>query len=336
MKNFLENASKNSQKNPMKKQMLKWASEGGGAVCGEKAKLNEDFFEESFEKSSLAEHNFSNFLSLVRASPFGFTLVELLVVITIIGVLIALLLPAVQAAREAARRMQCGNNLHQWGIAFHNYHDTMQNFPTPWNTNGFSVQAMALPFIEQGAFASQIDFSKSVYGGSGGYNLGYTNLKLLLSQPLNMMTCPSESVSLKKTVVDGSETIDIYGGNYVVCTGSGTGSSFLLNKDGDGIFHFGFGKDMSAITDGTSNTILMAETLVGDERPITASTPLEEKYAAYQRIARTQIWGSGDGYSYTKGGTPIINPDIPADIEARRRKRLELRIFPCLDFRTRI
>ena len=92
-----------------------------------------------------------------RRSP-GFTLVELLVVIAIIGILIALLLPAVQAAREAARRAQCSNNMKQIGLAFHNYHDTYRTFPLPTNVSLLSTGGLGtshswslsiLPFIEQ-------------------------------------------------------------------------------------------------------------------------------------------------------------------------------------------
>jgi prepilin-type N-terminal cleavage/methylation domain-containing protein/prepilin-type processing-associated H-X9-DG protein len=103
----------------------------------------------------------------------GFTLVELLVVIAIIGILVALLLPAIQAAREAARRIQCGNNLHQLGVALHNYHDVHQTFPPdaiwtarnrpPAATTGeernFTWMCLLLPFLEQAPLHAQINFS---------------------------------------------------------------------------------------------------------------------------------------------------------------------------------
>ncbi len=127
-----------------------------------------------------------------RVFRTGFTLVELLVVIAIIGVLVALLLPAVQAAREAARRMQCGNNLKQLALAMHNYHDVHQNFPAnnplvvrpqdglryvqgPWNL-------AILPFVEQ-----------STLFDAWNHNLGFGegNNRNLVRTALPFFHCPS-------------------------------------------------------------------------------------------------------------------------------------------------
>ena len=86
----------------------------------------------------------------------GFTLVELLVVIAIIGILVALLLPAVQAAREAARRSQCNNNLRQLGVALHNYHDTHLKLPARKTIRRLSGYIGLLPFLEQTAMFDRI------------------------------------------------------------------------------------------------------------------------------------------------------------------------------------
>jgi len=124
-----------------------------------------------------------------RKVPKGFTLVELLVVIAIIGVLVALLLPAVQAAREAARRSQCSNNLKQCAIALHNYHDVYLIMPPAgWATggtfgrNGLSWVTMVLPFFEQGNLHAQINFADTTYSNAN-RGAGVTQLKTMI--------CPS-------------------------------------------------------------------------------------------------------------------------------------------------
>ena len=109
-----------------------------------------------------------------RKSKQAFTLVELLVVIAIIGILVGLLLPAVQAAREAARRMQCSNNLKQHGLALHNYESTYKRFPigfTDTNTavtavldGGWSWMSASLPYIEQNSLYSTLDMKRHPYG----------------------------------------------------------------------------------------------------------------------------------------------------------------------------
>lgn len=105
-------------------------------------------------------------------SRFAFTLVELLVVIAIIGILVGLLLPAVQAAREAARRMQCSNNLKQLALATHNYESSFKRFPALTGSSSFSPQARVLPFIEQANLQNLIDFNQSLFLGPAFAEIG--------------------------------------------------------------------------------------------------------------------------------------------------------------------
>jgi prepilin-type N-terminal cleavage/methylation domain-containing protein/prepilin-type processing-associated H-X9-DG protein len=122
----------------------------------------------------------------------GFTLIELLVVIAIIGVLIALLLPAVQMAREAARRIQCTNNMKQIGIAIHNYHDTVQALPWgagPWGWNDWSTHVMLLPYMEQTAMFNAFNFGNGFTSNTYGTTLNRT----VVYNQLNAFQCPSDT-----------------------------------------------------------------------------------------------------------------------------------------------
>ena len=134
-----------------------------------------------------------------RRRKSGFTLVELLVVIAIIGILVALLLPAVQAAREAGRRMQCTNNLKQWGLGVHNYHSTFNSFPfgrIDPAQGGFrwSMNASVTPYIEQGNVYDLTNFS-----AGPGSDPRVANMKI----PINL--CPSDTDRMRDPNVAGNE-----------------------------------------------------------------------------------------------------------------------------------
>lgn len=211
----------------------------------------------------------------------GFTLVELLVVIAIIGVLIALLLPAVQQAREAARRSQCSNNMKQIGLALHLYHDSFNSFPigarsgTAGGQNmGPSWWAGLLPYFEQTAVYDAIDFDV-VNSGFVGNN----QKPQLMGISFSVMQCPSYAGDLGGYVAAWSATIDTkatYAGisGAVLdtpqftetrtatccscCASTGLGSSTgIIAAGGLLVPNAAFG--LKNATDGTSNTIIVGE-----------------------------------------------------------------------------
>lgn len=187
----------------------------------------------------------------------GFTLIELLVVIAIIAVLVSLLLPAVQQARESARRSQCSNNLKQLGLAFHNYHDVHSAFPNS-ETGGTGTLAKAsafiviLPHIDQGSAYNQYNFS---LGNSDAPNLA------CVSQRVPTYLCPT--APLRRPVpISGCDANDRAPGTYAVSTGSGDpyGSLATGNPNNGAIVNTGTGVTrMRDIVDGTSRTLLAGE-----------------------------------------------------------------------------
>ena len=202
----------------------------------------------------------------------AFTLVELLVVIAIIGILVGLLLPAVQAAREAARRMQCSNNLKQLGLAHHNYHDAFKTFP-PGAINGTFVASRAiwawsaqlLPFIEQ----TNLFNSLGVSGTEAAVSLR-TN-PAMFQQPLSFLRCPSDAGPALNThsfnsVLDSNGTArQVIVSNYVGNLGHQGILDGVANSGGadnarfTGTHAHRSRINISNIPDGTTNTLLIGE-----------------------------------------------------------------------------
>jgi prepilin-type N-terminal cleavage/methylation domain-containing protein/prepilin-type processing-associated H-X9-DG protein len=216
----------------------------------------------------------------MRNTP-GFTLVELLVVIAIIGILIALLLPAVQAAREAARRAQCCNNLKQIGLAMHNYADSYRVLPiglqaTPLLTGtgarprmpGHTVLAMILPFHEQ---ANVLALYHPDFPNSHQINHEATRAQMDVYQ------CPSDDSSGRTAVNQGMRT-EMSRSNYAACFGSDTmlrdanGINIMsspnragIDFETDGAFRIDDSRRWACFRDGTSSTALASEVLAGKD-----------------------------------------------------------------------
>jgi len=207
----------------------------------------------------------------MRRIRSGFTLVELLVVIAIIGVLVALLLPAVQAAREAARRMRCANNLKQMGIATHMYHDNFQSFPAgAMVLNNLSWNVFILPYLEQSAMYQQFNQNTGAFNGAP--NQEGPNKNVLALNRMQAYLCPSSpnffATHPSSLLLDGRKT---YAKHYFGVMGpkiTGTSNTtYLFDPISSGQGGFALqgilGRDskvrMANVTDGTSNTLLIGE-----------------------------------------------------------------------------
>ena len=206
---------------------------------------------------------------------FGFTLVELLVVIAIIGVLIALLLPAVQQAREAARRMQCSNNLKQMGIGLHNYHDTFGKLPygsfnlrEDWPSNGTNWRALILPMMEQSNVTKNLSFtatSNFMAGGAAGSNWLSGN-KVLANLVVDVYRCPSTTLDELKGLNNDYAMNACYVGNQGAARPiPGPDPNFGTRDCGhgwscnNGVLVANQNYGLKDITDGTTNTMLVWE-----------------------------------------------------------------------------
>ncbi len=235
----------------------------------------------------------------------GFTLVELLVVIAIIGILVGLLLPAVQAAREAARRMQCSNNLKQIGLSLLNYESAHKKLPpgdciempiTRGELPQASTHAFILPYLEAGNSYSTFNFSFQVNG-----NAANAQARTQLISVYNCPSDPAPNRGIVASIIDAATT------NYMQSLGATSHQNPASASPQHGIFYRNSFTRLSSITDGLSNTAMFSEIKKGPNGAgslavVAAGTPDDFRVATRPAAA-----------SWT--GNDILVP--PADCETR-------------------
>jgi len=284
-------------------------------------------------------------------SRSGFTLVELLVVIAIIGVLVALLLPAVQMAREAARRSSCGNNLKQVGLALHNYHDVFKKFParqTGSNRSGtqMSWRISILPQMEQRPLYDAIWSAEPPVPWDNGYRRNNDPAQPFVwrNSDIDAYICPSDTGVPVNSAGVGEIGRSSYCGNLGTIVFRTEGTTTYHNQDANEVFMNGLfvrhrQVGMSDVLDGTSNTFLVGERLMGNlndrtdiansVRNVTATTTPEAVTNCWNQTQNNQgkvlkagvdlagvgnnTWQTGnrwtDGRSFYSGFTGVSPPN---------------------------
>ncbi|WP_040351674.1 DUF1559 domain-containing protein [Blastopirellula marina] len=276
-------------------------------------------------------------MSMQRFSRNGFTLVELLVVIAIIGVLIALLLPAVQQAREAARRMQCSNNLKQQGLAMHTHHDTYLTFPdgAP-NSQRPNWRFQLLPGLEQKSLFDQVDPDGAMHSGCNSDSTygqqAYDSNLILIDLTVPVYSCPSSALSdhaeTSMCNYDRLQTIDYVGVSGAfpdpadrddVCS---TGADYGVYCN-TGMLVPNKKLKFRDATDGTTNTIMVSEQSApvgnsdyranyhGGWRGWSSSGDVVTKTGAHHISGVTSVAFSINAKSGQTGGATVPKSDRP-------------------------
>jgi prepilin-type N-terminal cleavage/methylation domain-containing protein/prepilin-type processing-associated H-X9-DG protein len=238
----------------------------------------------------------------------GFTLVELLIVIAIIGVLISLLLPAVQASRAAASRNSCANNLRQIGIAAQSHVSARGYFPsgtvakefpaqpfTAWTFYRWSALAELTPYLENTAAYDALNLSVPLYGADLQVRPENTaGVKILVREFL----CPSD---IERAVSENFGPT-----NYAMCAGSGAGGG--TPRDTDGVFYMNSQTTPAKITDGLSKTALISESILGQPQPTNHDPKNDYKFVfgsplSDANCAATAQWNMSDprGFAWVNG-----------------------------------
>ncbi len=255
----------------------------------------------------------------------AFTLIELLVVIAIIGILVGLLLPAVQAAREAARRMQCSNNLKQLALAAHNFHDTRKafpagveqlSFPTQPRFRGISLFVRLLAFVEQGSLWDGWDELDPLNNTAGG-------IDSRTAKVLPVLICPSDIIP-QNPLPTGSNRfygITSYGGNggyrsYDPQFATNDGIFFVIGS-GSQTAPTGKPVRMADVTDGLSNTLLLGERSHVDANHDSFATSITPPSGQFLNPMGSTGWWAPSGGRLAAGDVTLsayapINFRVPA------------------------